>query len=76
MDPRALTRQQRLDLYVGGVLRRWILVSVAMVGLFVVVTTLNAIWPPLALAVPAAAAAIVIVIVARAIRRGYDSAGK
>ncbi len=76
MDPKALTKSQRFDLHVGGVIRRWILVSVAMVALFVLVTTLNAIWPPLALAVPAAAAAAVIVIVARAIRRGYDSAGK
>jgi hypothetical protein len=75
MDPKAMTRSQRFDLYVGGVIRRWILVSVAMVALFVLVTTLNAIWPPLALAVPAAAAVIVIVIFARAIREGYDSAG-
>ena len=76
MDPRALTGQQRFDLYIGGVLRRWILVSVAMVGLFVVTTTLNAIWSPLALAVPVAALVTVVAIVARAIRRGYDSAGR
>lgn len=75
MDPKVLSRSQRFDLYVGGVIRRWILVSVALVALFVLTTTLNAIWPPLALAVPAAAAVAVIVIVARAIREGYDSAG-
>jgi hypothetical protein len=76
MDRKGLNRQQRLDLYVGGVLRRWILVSVLMVALFVIVTTLNAIWSPLALAVPAAAAVIVIVIFARSIREGYNSAGR
>jgi hypothetical protein len=76
VDPKALTKSQRFDLYVGGVVRRWILASVLMVALFVMVTTLNAIWSPLALAMPAAAAVIVIVIVARAIREGYVSAGK
>jgi hypothetical protein len=75
MDRRALTKSQRFDLYVGGVIRRWILVSVALVAVSVLVTTLGAVWPPLALAVPAAAAVAVIVILARAIREGYDSAG-
>lgn len=76
MDRKALTKSQRFDLYVGGVIRRWILVSVALVAVFVLVTTLGAVWPPLALAVPAAAGVAVIVIVARAIREGYDSAGR
>jgi hypothetical protein len=52
------------------------LVSVAMLALFVLTTTLYAIWPPLALAVPAAAAVAVIVIISRAIRTGYRSAGE
>jgi uncharacterized membrane protein (DUF485 family) len=70
MDPKGLTRTQ----YLRRVLRRWILFSVVMVVLYVVTTTLFAIWSPLAWAVPVAAAITLGVLIFRAIRRGYDSA--
>ncbi len=53
--------------------RGWILVTVALVVLFVVTTTLHAIWPPLAWAIPIIAAAALVVLVGRALWTGYAS---
>jgi hypothetical protein len=53
---------------------RWILATVLLVALFVVTTTLQGIWPPLAWVIPVLAAACVVVIVGRALWSGYSSA--
>jgi len=52
---------------------RWILATVLLVALFVVTTTLQAIWPPLAWAIPVLAAAALVVLVGRAFWSGYAS---
>jgi len=46
---------------------------VLLVALFVVTTTLQAIWPPLAWAIPVLAAAALVVLVGRAFWSGYAS---
>lgn len=53
--------------------RGWILVTVALIALFVVTTTLQAIWPPLAWFIPVGAAVALVVLVARALWSGYAS---
>lgn len=55
------------------IMRGWILVTVALVALFVVTTTLQAIWPPLAWAIPVLAAVALVVLVGRAFWSGYAS---
>jgi hypothetical protein len=55
------------------IVRGWILVSVALIALFVVTTTLQAIWPPLAWFIPVGAAAVLAILVGRALWSGYAS---
>ena len=55
------------------IVRGWILVTLALVALFVVTTTLQAIWPPLAWAIPVLAAVGLVVLIGRAFWSGYAS---
>ena len=55
------------------IVRGWILVTVALITLFVITTTLQAIWPPLAWATPVLAAVALVVLVGRALWSGYAS---
>jgi hypothetical protein len=67
MDPKGLTPTQRRDPFVRRVVRRWILYAVILLILFVLTTALQAVWPPLALAIPGLAAVLLVVLVGRAL---------
>jgi uncharacterized membrane protein YfcA len=49
-----LTSGQRRDLYIGGVIRRYFLVMIALGLIGAVIGGLNALWPPLVWIVAAA----------------------
>lgn len=49
-----LTKRQRWDLYLGGVVRRYFLVMIALGLIGAVIGGLNALWPPLVWIVAAA----------------------
>jgi hypothetical protein len=60
MDSNGLTRGQRRDLYIGGLVRRLIVAYFAVLALFAIGMGLHSVWPPLAWAVPIVLAVFVL----------------
>ena len=67
VDQRELVEPQRRGAFIGRVVRRWIWVSVAMVALFAITTSLQAIWSPLAWVVPIGATGLLVVLLGLAL---------
>ena len=67
MDPQELTPTGRRAPFLRRVVRRWILFGAVLLTLFVLTTTLQAVWSPLALAVPVLAAIVILALVGRAL---------